>query len=227
MGKRVGRRFERLIPAYLEGVLTERQWRWFQRQLRRSEACRQELERYRRLYRHLDRARVEYPDPQALESFLPRLYERIAQETPEPKPRSWTARLWDRWTAQVAVGGLVGSLVGSAVALLLALTASGLGILSESRMAEGGETVLVTVSGDEATPAIATVEAFLVTAEPVGPTLSSGDPGFEGSSPSLGGSSPAFSSEATSEERTPPLSPLELYFPETGADFGTLVAFQP
>lgn len=100
-------RFERLIPAYLEGALSDRKRRWFEANLRRSDACRTELQVYRRIREEVARTNIEYPDPHAWQGFTAALRRRIEEATPvdEAPRREPKARALDM--AAGAVGGAV------------------------------------------------------------------------------------------------------------------------
>lgn len=74
------KRFNRDIPAYLEGTLSERGSRLFERDLAASEACRRELAAYERLLGMTRQVPVEYPSDAAWERFLPRLHQRIERQ---------------------------------------------------------------------------------------------------------------------------------------------------
>ena len=111
-----------MIPAYLEGMLSDRDRRWFERKLRASDACRDELAAYRKTLQLSLRLKVDYPSPAALEEFLPRLYERIAQATteePERVAETPQASGWKSWGWDALIGSIGGTLCGAACATLI------------------------------------------------------------------------------------------------------------
>ncbi len=100
-------RFERHIPAYLEGALSDRKRRWFENRLRRSEACRAEVAAYRRMREEVGKVGVDYPDPYVWEGFTSKLRQRIEQDARlgAPARSRWPARGFE--VAAGAVGGAV------------------------------------------------------------------------------------------------------------------------
>jgi hypothetical protein len=100
-------RFERHIPAYLEGALSDRKRRWFENRLRRFEACRAEVAAYRRMREEVSKVAVDYPDPYVWEGFTSTLRQRIEQDgrLGSPGRVRWPARGFE--VAAGAVGGAV------------------------------------------------------------------------------------------------------------------------
>ncbi|MDE0022729.1 MAG: hypothetical protein OXT69_15270 [Candidatus Poribacteria bacterium] len=124
------RRFERQIPLYDEGVLSDSQRRRFERELAKNEQLADALRRYGRLMGTVKRLRPVYPPRAKWEQFLPQLHRRI-EETDREQPNGWYAhlirRLYNRlespaarprWLEKAAFG-LAGAALGAAAAFYL------------------------------------------------------------------------------------------------------------
>jgi anti-sigma factor RsiW len=108
------RRFDRLIPAYLEGALSDRRRRWFEAKLRASDECRAEVQVYRRLRSHVAQTDVEYPDSYAWQGFTAALRRRIddAGHVDDAPTRDRRPRGLD-----IAAGAMGGAICGGLAAL--------------------------------------------------------------------------------------------------------------
>ncbi|MAF11324.1 hypothetical protein CMK11_12810 [Candidatus Poribacteria bacterium] len=126
-------RFERLIPPYLEGTLSDRRRRWFENNLRSSATCRREVDVYRRMREEVASVGVDYPDPYAWESFSAALRRRIEEDAPSAAPRRgpWTARGFD-----VAAGAVGGAVCGTICAFAVVFFG-----LSSGLLPTGGEPI--------------------------------------------------------------------------------------
>ena len=129
---KIARRFERRIPAYLEGMLSDRARRRFERRMERSPELRAEVDAYRRMLHLVRRAPVAYPDSEAIEAFLPRLYERILEEGLYPPPERdepTEPRRALKWGREVLVGGLGGAVCGVVAAVTVVFFGIRVGLL--------------------------------------------------------------------------------------------------
>lgn len=119
-------RFERHIPAYLEGALSDRKRRWFENRLRRSEACRAEVAAYRRMRDEVGKVTVDYPDPYAWEGFTSTLRRRIEQDARlgSPGRSRWPARGFE-----VAAGAMGGAVCGTVCAFAVVYFGLSLGLV--------------------------------------------------------------------------------------------------
>ena len=125
------RRFERQIPLYDEGLLSDSQRRRFERELAKNEQLADALRRYGRLMGTVKRLQPVYPPRARWEQFLPNLHRRI-EETDMEQPSGWYAqlirRLYNRlespaaprprWIEKAAFGA-VGAALGAAAALYI------------------------------------------------------------------------------------------------------------
>ncbi|MBT3267789.1 zf-HC2 domain-containing protein [Candidatus Poribacteria bacterium] len=119
-------RFERHIPAYLEGTLSDRKRRWFESNLRDSATCRREVDVYRRMRTQVAKVGVDYPDPYAWESFSAALRRRIEEDAQGAPPRraAWASRGVD-----VAAGAVGGAVCGTVCAFVVVFFGLSSGLL--------------------------------------------------------------------------------------------------
>lgn len=145
------RRFERQIPLYDEGFLSDSQRRRFERELAQNEQLADALRRYGRLMGAVRRLRPVYPQRAKWEQFLPSLHRRI-EETDMEQPSGWYAqlirRLYNRlespaaprprWLEKAAFG-LAGAALGAAAAFYIGQILP-LQNGSEPRLSQGRQT---------------------------------------------------------------------------------------
>ncbi len=145
------RRFDRLIPAYLERTLSDRKRRWFENRLRDSEPCRVEMAAYRRMREEVGKVAVDYPDPYAWEGFTSTLRQRIEQDARlgTPGRARWSARGFE-----VAAGAVGGAVCGTVCAFAVVYFGLSSGLVPA---VGGGQTPPLT--------ALATLEGSSLTAE--------------------------------------------------------------
>ena len=72
--------FERHLPAYLNGAVSGRRQRWIAQQLVQSEACRSELEAYRRMEKLVRSVPARHPNAVSGHEVALQIRERVASE---------------------------------------------------------------------------------------------------------------------------------------------------
>ena len=117
---RIGSRFERHMPAYVNCLLSDRRRRWFERRLAGSDVRRSELRSYRRMLDLLLAAPVRYPDPDAWRGFGSRVRAQIEREAGAVRRSPETSELPIRrplLVRQTVWGAAFGLIIGCAIGL--------------------------------------------------------------------------------------------------------------
>lgn len=74
------KKIQRLLPGYLEGVLSSEKLNYIDAHLRNCDICRKEVRALEHTIRIASSLPVEYPPPEVWEAFIPVLRRRIAQQ---------------------------------------------------------------------------------------------------------------------------------------------------